>query len=84
MLFRSVALSTADLEHFLASGFYLAKLSVVFLLLANGLLIKRYETSLYVGTGTAEASWSGTKRHAVISLVLWFSAALLGLTLVNE
>lgn len=79
-----VALSTADLEHFLSSGFYLAKLTVVFLLLANGVLIKRYETSLHTGTGTAESSWSGTKRHAAISLVLWFSAALLGLALVNE
>ena len=79
-----VALSTADLEHFLSSAFYFAKLAVVFLLLVNGLFIKRYETSLQTGTGTGEGSWAGTRRHAAISLVLWFAAMLLGLTLVNE
>ncbi len=79
-----VALSTADLEHFLSSKLYIAKLAAVFLLLANGVLIKRYETSLQTGTGTGEGSWRGTRRHATISLVLWFSAVLLGLSLVNE
>ncbi len=79
-----IALSTADLEHFLSSKFYLAKLSVVFLLVANGVFIKRYERSLQNGTGTGEGSWQGTRRHAMISLVLWFSAVLLGLTLANE
>ena len=79
-----IALSTADLEHFLSSRLYVAKLAVVFVLLSNGVFIKRYETSLQTGTGTAEGSWRGTRRHAVISLVLWFSAVLLGLSLVNE
>ena len=79
-----IALSTADLEHFLSSRFYVAKLLVVFVLLVNGVFIKRYEASLQTGTGTEEGSWRGTRRHAVISLILWFSAVLLGLTLVNE
>lgn len=79
-----VALSTADLHHFLSSRFYIAKLAVVFVLLANGVFIKRYATSLQTGTGTGDGSWRGTRRHAVISLILWFSAVLLGLALVNE
>ena len=79
-----VALSTADLKHFLSSPFYFAKLAVVFVLLGNGVFVKRYETSLQTGTGTREGSWRGTRRHAAISLVLWFSAVLLGLALVNE
>lgn len=79
-----IAQSTADLEHFLSSRLYFAKLAVVFVLLVNGAFIKRYETCLQTGTGTGEGSWRGTRRHAVISMVLWFSAVLLGLSLVNE
>jgi len=79
-----VALSTADLEHFLSSGWYAAKLAAVFLLLVNGLLLRKREMSLRTGSARDQANWQGARRHAAISLALWFSAALIGLALVNE
>lgn len=71
----------SDLAHYLASPVYWTKMTVVGLLLTNGMLIRRNERALAAGDA---AAWGGTRRHAAISLTCWFGAIVLGKTLVNS
>lgn len=73
-------LFAADVEHYLGAWTYWAKMAAVAALLVNGLILRRFEAPLGAETGDGgDAAWSGARRHAGISLVLWFITLLLGL-----
>jgi len=63
----------ADLETFWASKAFWSKMTLVALLLANGLMMRRAEQ--LVAT-VPDRAWAQLKRTAVISLVLWFAIVL--------
>lgn len=72
-----ILLFAADLEHYIGAPTYWAKMGAVAVLLINGLFLRRLEAPLAAEGG--EAAWAGARRHAGISLVLWFVTLLLGL-----
>jgi len=90
-LFASGALLTAaDLETFIASPVFWAKLGLVTLLLANGLVLERTESRLrglsareVVPTARVRTLWRRLRKSAVLSLVLWTATLLVGTLLVN-
>lgn len=74
-----VLLTLGDLETFVASRAFYAKLTVVALLLLNGVLLTRAER---LARGAAsEAAWARLRWAALSSTVLWFAAALAGVWL---
>lgn len=90
-LFASgILLTAADLETFIASPVFWAKLALVTLLLANGLVLERTESRLrglsareVVPTTRIRSLWRRLRRSAVLSLVLWTSTLVVGTLLVN-
>jgi len=79
-----VLMFAADIKHYLTSPLYWGKMSVVAVMLINGAFIKRLETPLAAGGEAAARGWARTRRLAVVSLLLWFTATLLGQTLLNS
>jgi len=77
-----ILLFAADLETYVVSWVFWTKMVLVLLLLANGYGITRAETALRAG-GAEDAGWRQLIRTAWASLVLWFTIALAGVTLVN-
>jgi len=74
MLFASgIGLFLADIETFWASRVFWMKMSLVMLLLLNGLLMKRAER---LAATSPEAAWKNLKTTSVASLVLWFTIVL--------
>jgi hypothetical protein len=73
----------ADVETFMGSWVWWTKFTLVVLLLANGGLMVLAERSLRRSDPAATPGWTTLRRHAVASLILWFSVALAGVTLVN-
>jgi len=92
VLFLSgLAMAAADLETFLASPVFGAKLLLVALLVANGGLLLRTERGLtaLVGSGDAPLTsparrlWRRLRLTARLSQVLWVALVLAGTLLVN-
>jgi len=80
-----IAMLASDLKTFVASPFLWIKLSLVALLLINGVLLQRTESALRrPGTGVEDGGlWSRLKFNAICSLVLWSATLVAGITLVN-
>lgn len=82
-----VLLATADLENFLGSPVFWIKLSLVALLLGNGILLRNAERAAgrrYAEGGTPESPiWRRLRTVAWLSIVLWTAVALAGVTLVE-
>lgn len=79
-----VLMFAADVETYLGSWIYGAKMALVAALLVNGFVMTRAERRIRVGSGpAAHAGWQRLRRTALASLVLWFATTLAGVALVN-
>lgn len=80
-----VLLFASDLETFFTSVVFWIKMGLVVLLLLNGFGMTKLEARVRAagGGGGADAAWSGLRRTAIASLMLWFAIAFLGVMLVN-
>jgi hypothetical protein len=91
VLFASgVLLAAADLETFITSPVFWAKLGLVTLLLVNGLVLERTESRLrslsareIVPTTRVNSLWRRLRKSAVLSVVLWTATLVAGTLLVN-
>jgi hypothetical protein len=85
LLFASgVALAAADIETFLKSPIFWAKLAIVALLLANGAALALTEQALGRDAGEgAPRLWRRLALTTRLSLALWTAAVLAGTVLVN-
>jgi hypothetical protein len=83
MVTSGLALLASDIETFWGSWIYWVKMSLVVLLLVNGLIMTRTEGSLAVDASDASPHWRSLRRTAVTSLTLWFTITLLGVALAN-
>ncbi len=73
-------LAAADIDTFLVSRFFWAKMALVALLLGNGVLLLRAER---LAADDDERGWRLLKTAAIASLALWFLTTLAGATLPN-
>lgn len=73
----------ADVETFAASRVFWVKMLLVALLLANGAVMARTETTLRAGSAVADRGWRVLRASAYCSLTLWLAAALAGTLLMN-
>ncbi len=86
LLFMSgLLMVTADIETFVKSPVYWAKMTLVVLLLANGLVLEKTETALrHTPTSQWDAAvWTRLARTARVSIALWTAVVLAGTILVN-
>ncbi|MES2357625.1 MAG: hypothetical protein V4529_04710 [Gemmatimonadota bacterium] len=91
VLFGSgVLLATSDVETFGTSPVFLIKMTLVVLLLANGVMLERTETALrnrsqlHVNVANEQLLWGKLRHTAIASIVLWTSIVLAGTILVNS
>ena len=80
--FSGVLLFLSDVDEFLGSPWFWAKLGVVGLLLVNGFVMTRTERALANG-GDQAALWSRLRTISVLSLTLWIATTLVGVALTN-
>ena len=80
-----IAMLASDIGTFVASPVLWVKLSLVALLLINGVILVRTESALRNSQSGAEPAglWSRLNFNAVCSLVLWSATLVAGITLVN-
>lgn len=81
-----VLLLAADLETYLGSALFLAKMGLVVLLIANGAVLTRAERSLRAAGGAAvsrHAAWRILRRTAYASRALWLLTLLAGVAVLN-
>ncbi len=85
-----ILLATSDVETFGKSPVFLIKMTLVALLLVNGLALERTEKALRnrspsrVDIASEQRLWSRLHRTAVASVTLWTSIVLAGTILVNS
>jgi hypothetical protein len=83
-------LALSDVKTFGYSPVYWTKMSLVVLLLLNGLLLQRTERKLRAGslliqsTGPRQRLWSRLRFAAATSMVLWTAIVLAGVILVES
>lgn len=78
-----VLLFASDVETFFPSPFFWIKLGCVGLLLINGLVMTRTESSLNKGGDDELALWGRLRTLAMTSAVLWLATTLAGVVLSN-
>lgn len=87
LLFLSgAALAAADVKTFAGSPVFLLKLTLVALLLTNGVVLERTEHALQstvVGPRRESRLWRRLRWTARLSLLLWTSTVVAGTVLVN-
>ena len=80
-------LFAADWDTYLYSKVFWVKMVLVLMLLINGLMMTRTETSIdrdaSAGESDASSHWRTLHRTAVTSFTLWFATAALGVALAN-
>jgi len=74
-----IMMALADLETFWASRVFWTKMTLVALLLANGLVMRRAERLVPAAPGPA---WTQLKWTSIVSLLLWFTIVLMSMILV--
>ncbi|MEP6780067.1 MAG: hypothetical protein ABJC26_09275 [Gemmatimonadaceae bacterium] len=81
----------ADIKIFAVSPVYWIKMSLVALLLLNGLRLWRIESRLKASTALGNAAdplpdneWRALRQSATISLLFWFAIMILGVVLANS
>ena len=77
-----VLMAAADIATFLVSPVFWVKLTLVALLLVNGVVLERTETALR-RSGTDENLWSRLRMSAMTSIGLWIATLVAGVFLVN-
>lgn len=87
LFISGVAMALADLENFLTSPVFWIKLSLVTLLLINGALLQRSESTLRSmgasGDATVPARWKRMRTFTVLSITLWIATFVAGSILTN-
>ena len=83
IVLSGLALVTSDIETFWGSWLYWLKMTLVALLLLNGLMMTRTEAALAGDASDASPHWPSLRRRAVTSLTLWFAITLAGVALAN-
>ncbi|MFI5310447.1 MAG: hypothetical protein ACHQQ3_04400 [Gemmatimonadales bacterium] len=78
-----LALLLADVETYLVSPVYWSKMTLVALLLANGVWMLRIESRVKADPRADGAAWRMLGNSSKASAVLWFSIVLLGVWLEN-
>ena len=81
LFLTGVLMVTSDIETFLNSPVLWIKLGLVALLVLNGVVLERTETSLRRGTETS--SWGKLRVAAMCSIGLWIATLVAGVVLVN-
>jgi hypothetical protein len=76
-----IAMVAADVATFLLSPVLWAKLTLVALLVVNGVVLERTETALRRGDGSS--SWERLRFAAYCSIGLWISTLVAGVVLLN-
>jgi hypothetical protein len=71
----------ADLSTYLVSVVFWAKMVIVATLLLNGIQLQRAERALLRDPARPAHRWKRLRQAAKVSLLLWFSATLLGTAL---
>jgi uncharacterized membrane protein len=82
-LVSGLLMFAADVESLVASAVFWVKITLVTLLLGNGVVIARTESVLRAGSEEADQQWGRMRRAAICSFALWFAAVLAGTLLVN-
>ena len=80
-LASGLLLLAADLETYLSSPVFWAKMVVIGVLLLNGIQLQRAEQALRKDPTRPEYRWWKLRRAALLSLLLWFSATVFGTAL---
>jgi hypothetical protein len=85
LLMSGVLQLTADIETYATSPIYWTKMALVGLLLANGYVLKRTETTLRArgDGGLRDPLWSRLRVTAITSVVLWTAIVLAGTMLLS-
>ena len=77
-------LFAADIETYFVSWIYWLKMTLIVLLLTNGYIMTRAEARISSSPNAEDdAGWKRLRVTAVLSLVLWFAVAFLGVALVQ-
>ncbi len=82
-LLSGILLLAADLKTFLPAPLFWVKMAVITVLLGNGAVLQRTETSLRRGIGDPEKAIRRLRQAAQMSLGLWFGSTLLGTVLLS-
>lgn len=77
-----VLLFLADVDQFLGSPVFWAKLGLIAMLLLNGFAMTRTERAL-ASRGDDRALWGRLRTISLLSLTLWISTTLVGVVLTN-
>jgi len=78
-----LALLASDIETFFGSWIFWVKMSLVVVLLINGLMMTQTETALAGEATEASPHWGKLGRIAKTSLTLWFTVMAFGIALAN-
>ena len=90
LFITGLLLATSDVETFGTSPVFLVKMTLVALLLVNGLMLERTESALRASAtapemeGGSRPLWKKLERTATVSVVLWTAIVLAGTILVNS
>jgi hypothetical protein len=82
MVLSGILMALADLEVFLESKVFYLKLSVVVLLAANGLVLRRLEGRAITSGG--RQGWGSLRLTATLSGILWLAIVALGVWLTKS
>lgn len=89
LVVSGVLLAAADVETFLPSRYFWVKLSLLALLLVNGVFLTSTERALRArassddATANEAALWSRVRTQAMASATLWTATAVVGIVLSN-
>lgn len=81
LFITGIAMVAADVDTFLVSPVLWAKLTLVALLVVNGVVLERTETALRRGDGSS--SWERLRFAAFCSIGLWIATLVAGVVLLN-
>ena len=81
LFLTGVLMVTSDIPTFLSSPILWVKLGLVALLVLNGVVLERTETSLR--RGAEKSSWGTLRVAALCSIGLWVATLVAGVVLVN-
>lgn len=82
-LVSGLLLLAADLETYLPSVIFWAKMALIVALLVNGAMIQRADRALRNDPARSPVLWQRLQRAARVSLGLWFVVTLLGTALLS-